>query len=163
MVQFCTIGVDRKNLFTPPLYNCQMYSYETTTNTFAIVDCMGEIPVGRHDPSLFCYDGKIYVFGGCNDNGVNSDETCEVYHRQRPEYLNWIPEPAHDKCNQMFCFEIKKRIWRRCTPFGETYAPDPEYFALARKPQLQLLDLDHFSFRHFGDMTISFLLLMSAS
>ena len=90
----------------PDFYNCQMYVFDTRTNCFEVVEARGDIPVGRWGHSMFIYGRKIFVFGGYNSNGVNADETYENKEKMR-SYLN-----------QLFCFDIDTRTWKKCKPFG---------------------------------------------
>ena len=85
------------------IYGCEMYAFDTRNNSFEVIEASGDIPVGRDCHSMFLYDGKIFVYGGRNENGVNASETFEVMKRSKH---------SSEIClDQFFCFDIGTRIW----------------------------------------------------
>ncbi|KAK7027367.1 kelch domain-containing protein 3 [Halocaridina rubra] len=47
-------------------YGSDLYAMDTFTNSWTIVPCCGQIPVGRRSHSAFVHRGRIYFFGGFN-------------------------------------------------------------------------------------------------
>ena len=104
-------GCDDYVIYDRYFYDCDVYAFDTRNNSFEVIDARGDIPVGRTEHCMFLYDGKIFVFGGSNENGVNAEETCGLT-------LASLRHSSKRSLNQFFCFDIDTRIWKRCNPFG---------------------------------------------